>query len=85
MLWDKTLLCCSEASLTSWWVDNKINKVFVKEQQLQNERGEKRPALIPLNLDGYLFEWDDGKADQVRSRLAADSTGWESDNATFEE
>src|SRR4051812_37529975 len=24
-LWDKVLLCCSKASLTSWWVDNEIN------------------------------------------------------------
>jgi uncharacterized protein YjbI with pentapeptide repeats len=26
--WDKVLLCCSKASLTSWWVDTEINKAF---------------------------------------------------------
>jgi hypothetical protein len=83
-LWDKVLLCCSKASLSSWWVDNEINKAFTKEQTLMKERGSKTLAVIPLNLDGELFAWKNGKADEVRSRLAADFTEWECNHGKFE-
>lgn len=84
-LWDKVLLCCSEESLCSWWVNDEIDKTLEKERVLQRERGVKAFALIPLNLDNFLFEgWIDGRAATIRKRVAADFVGWESDNSRFE-
>jgi TIR domain-containing protein/trypsin-like peptidase len=84
--WDKILLCCSRSSLSSWWVDNEIDEAFQKERDLYKARQRKVLALVPLDLDGYLFdEWANGKAQQVKSRLAATFRGWDTDPAVFEE
>ena len=85
-MWDKVLLCCSQHSLTSWWVDNEVATAFNKEQKLMKDRKKKVRSLIPLNLDGFMFtdEWTSGKKQQIKERLAADFTGWETDNSKFE-
>ena len=85
-LWDKVLLCASKHSLTSWWVDNEIESAFKKEQKLMKQHGKKVLTLIPLDLDRYIFDhWENGKKGQVLSRRVADFTGWESDDAKFEQ
>ena len=62
-----------------------IKKASKKEQGFRKLKGRKALALIPLDLDGYLFEkWEDGKRDEVTSRLAGDFKGWERDNEIFE-
>ena len=83
--WDKVLLCASQASLSSWWVGREVETTIEKEQQLFKDRGKQVLSLIPLNLDGSLFDWDGSHAATLRKRLAADFTGWESDNRKFEE
>ena len=82
---DKLLLCCSENSLNSRWVDKEIAIAFDKEEQLSKKRGKTVRVLIPLDLDGYLFtdQWTSGYRAQIRRRLAADFIGWEKDEAKF--
>ncbi len=77
---DKILLCCSETSLNSRWVKDEIRKA------LERECRDDHDIIIPLMVDRYLLDgWDDGLAADLRSRLAADFTGWEHDNDKFEE
>jgi hypothetical protein len=38
-LWDKVLLCASQASLTSRWVDNEIDSAFKQFQNHEIGRG----------------------------------------------
>jgi uncharacterized protein YjbI with pentapeptide repeats len=75
---DKLLLCCSLASLTSSWVEDEIAIGF------EVERKEKRRVLIPLDLDGALFDWTSGKAPRIRERLAANFRGWEQDPEVYD-
>lgn len=81
-VWDKTLLCCSEQSLTSEWVEKEIVSAFHKEHILRERLKEEVLVLIPLDLDGYLFsaECKCTYAPQLGERLAARFKGWETDS-----
>ena len=86
-LWDKFLLCCSEQSLKpASWVDKEIITALEKEDELTRQRGCRVQALIPLNLDGYIFTdgWQSGYRAEIRRRLAADFTGWKTERGKFE-
>ncbi|HSS52471.1 MAG TPA: toll/interleukin-1 receptor domain-containing protein, partial [Thermoanaerobaculia bacterium] len=79
---DRTLLCCSWASLTSGWVE--------KEADLALEREEKqgKSVIIPLDLDGCLLETQyrpdaPPLALKLRERVAADFRNWR-DPGSFE-
>ena len=74
-------------SVASWWIDNELRITLDRERELQKATGQKLLKLIPLNLDGHLFsnDWQSGYRQQIRDRVAADFTGWETDANKFEQ
>jgi len=82
---DKVLLCCSDASLKSWWVGREIDTAIEKEMEFQKAKGEQILKIIPLNMDGALFEWSGSHAAALRKRLAADFTNWKRNTDKFEQ
>jgi hypothetical protein len=49
-VYDKVILCCSETSLKSWWIDKEFEIMIDKEEDYHET------LLIPLALDHYMFE-----------------------------
>lgn len=82
---DRLLLCGSEASLTSWWIDHEIERAVAQEAELGDQQGEEVRLLIPIGLDSYASSgrFEGPGKDLLRDRLAADFTGWEDDGSTF--
>jgi len=90
-MWDKELLCCSEHSLTTFWIAQEILAA------IDGEREFETPSLWPLDIDGYLFSdiYKDGHPTtggfQFRfgdinwqSSEVLDFSGWERDNRGFD-
>ncbi|HKO36405.1 MAG TPA: toll/interleukin-1 receptor domain-containing protein [Pyrinomonadaceae bacterium] len=73
---DRMLLCCSQNSLRSPWVDDEITMALAVERE-RTRNGRDDVFLLPLMLDDYLLaEYDDAKADLLRARVAANFTHW---------
>ena len=78
---DKLILLCSLSSLTSNWVERELQSAFDREERSKD--GER--ILIPLDLDGYLFDGYEGQfGPQIRARLAIKFDGWKGDADVYE-
>ena len=83
--WDKFVLCCSENSLTSWWVDNEIKILLEKEQQLTKDKGKRYWLLMPVDLDGRVWDWESGISTQLKVRYIVKAQDWENNPAVLKE
>lgn len=85
-LHDRVLFCCSKASMSSWWVEDEIERALDREKQLGKDFNQKVHTLIGLNLDGFLFEkkWKRARERQLKARLIADFSGWQKKSAKLD-
>jgi uncharacterized protein YjbI with pentapeptide repeats len=82
--WDKLILCCSRASLDSWWVARELDTAFEKERNLHKAGKVDTLAIIPIDLDGFLFQWTGSHAASLKKRLAANFTGWQTNIRSYQ-
>lgn len=76
---DKVVLLCSEASLNSWWVREEIERWTNRERELSRKEGQAASMVIPVDLDGYLWECDHEYALTITKAKVVDAKGWEDD------
>jgi len=81
---DKVLLCCSKSSLNSYWVNTELDKALMKEQVLWEDSLNKTLALIPLNIDNYIFEWNSSRKSELMKRYIEDLVNWEELSEKFD-
>lgn len=83
-VYGKMILVCSVHSLTSGPVQDEIRRAIEKEHRLEEAKagaiieardtGRRAPAdvdtdvLIPITLDGYIFEWDSPLAVHIKRK-----------------
>ncbi len=88
-LTDKILLCCSENSLNSWWVENELESAFHKERRAREKYRKVNNVLIPINIDNHIYSdaWTSGYKSQIRKRIIADFSNWQDEvsfNSSFD-
>jgi len=75
---ETVLLLCSEASLTSWWIEAELDRAAADESRLAERLGTAVPRLRTVDLDGYLMggNWASRREPPVRERVVAEVHGW---------
>lgn len=82
---DKILLCASENSLRSWWIEREIEKALDLERRRADVESEFEPRVIVLDLDGYIVKgWEGIYKQELLSRRLADFRDWMQDASQFE-
>jgi len=74
--WDKFVLCCSESSLNSYWVNEEIDRILLKEERLFKAHGKRIPCVIPLILDDFYTKWENSRAETLKTRIYQDVREW---------
>jgi hypothetical protein len=83
---DKVLLCVSRDALErSFWVEEEVTATLQREERIRRETGKKVSILIPLDIDGFLFDPNCAAsvASQIKARVVADFQGWEGNPKLF--
>ena len=61
-------------------MDAEVDKILQREKEMFDRTGHKISLLVPVDIDGYVFESDFfGKASILKSRICADFTAWKDD------
>jgi uncharacterized protein YjbI with pentapeptide repeats len=83
--WDKMVLVCSINSLSTdsgWWVEQEIERALQKEREFRKKRNRIVPVLIPITIDGYVFErWSSPYKTTVTQRHIGDFRDWRDERA----
>lgn len=82
----KIIICFSKASLTSWWINDEIERILTREAEIKTASGKEVRLLYPVNLDGFMFSGDwKHKREKQLAKLTADFVGWRRNNEKFDE
>ena len=80
-LYDRFILCLSATSLESGWVRDELDRAIDKERRLPMIDGNRPSTIIPVDLDGAIWEWKGAEKESLVSRLILDFTRWEEEDA----
>jgi hypothetical protein len=84
---DRVLLCVSEASLTSWWVQDEIERTLQREKEIGQHLERDLRLLVAADIDGSMSSGagEAGVGERLAPRVVAELSGLKDDSSGFEE